>query len=274
MKGISPIVAVVLLIAISIIASVGVWYWVGTFTGKPVTPNVPGMITVNVLRPGEFLLVNVGTTTINASDLKTSSQDVHIYCPVEEVPPGAQIRCGLVGNNSSENIALFGDSVNTVLIPGNKVGRFLVKSWSYPNYDGWSNQSTSVCGRVGGMMGGYGNFGSGAYTYTTLTNLKPGDYTICFDWIKGDSWDSPDNGTLYINGQLVWSKHYSSSDGDDECGGSGHSWNHEKRYTVCLNYTLSSTSLTLNFSSTLDQSATDEWWGIDNIKVYLTKITE
>jgi len=34
-KGISPVIAVVLLIAISVIASVGVWYWVGSYTGKP-----------------------------------------------------------------------------------------------------------------------------------------------------------------------------------------------------------------------------------------------
>ena len=34
-KGISPVVAVVLLIAIAVIASVGVWYWIGEFTDKP-----------------------------------------------------------------------------------------------------------------------------------------------------------------------------------------------------------------------------------------------
>ena len=34
-KGISPVVAVVLLIAIAVIAAVGVWYWVGSYTSKP-----------------------------------------------------------------------------------------------------------------------------------------------------------------------------------------------------------------------------------------------
>ena len=34
-KGISPVVAVVLLIAIAVIAAVGVWYWVGAYTGEP-----------------------------------------------------------------------------------------------------------------------------------------------------------------------------------------------------------------------------------------------
>jgi len=34
-KGISPVIAVVLLIAISVIAAVGVWYWVAELAGQP-----------------------------------------------------------------------------------------------------------------------------------------------------------------------------------------------------------------------------------------------
>lgn len=34
-KGISPVIAVVLLIAIAVIAAVGVWYWVGGLATKP-----------------------------------------------------------------------------------------------------------------------------------------------------------------------------------------------------------------------------------------------
>ncbi len=34
-KGISPVVAVVLLIAIAVIAAVGVWSWIGAYTSKP-----------------------------------------------------------------------------------------------------------------------------------------------------------------------------------------------------------------------------------------------
>ena len=38
-KGISPVVAVVLLIAIAVIAAVAVWYWVSPMTGKPATAD-------------------------------------------------------------------------------------------------------------------------------------------------------------------------------------------------------------------------------------------
>ncbi len=46
MRGISPIVAVVLLIAISVIATVGVYYWIGSLTGKKATPNYKGQLLV------------------------------------------------------------------------------------------------------------------------------------------------------------------------------------------------------------------------------------
>jgi flagellin-like protein len=36
-KGIAPVVAVVVMIAIAVIAAMGVWYWVGSYTGKPAT---------------------------------------------------------------------------------------------------------------------------------------------------------------------------------------------------------------------------------------------
>ncbi len=43
-KGISPIVAVVLLIAIAVIAAVGLYFWVGGLATKQPTPNTPIVI--------------------------------------------------------------------------------------------------------------------------------------------------------------------------------------------------------------------------------------
>ncbi len=74
MRGISPIVAVVLLIAISVIASVGVWYWVGTLTEKKATPNAPavlqaqhiGVETVENIELSKVLVQNIGTGTVKS----------------------------------------------------------------------------------------------------------------------------------------------------------------------------------------------------------------
>jgi FlaG/FlaF family flagellin (archaellin) len=39
MKGVSPVVAIVMLIAISVIATVSVWFWINPMTGKPATAD-------------------------------------------------------------------------------------------------------------------------------------------------------------------------------------------------------------------------------------------
>lgn len=51
-KGISPVVAVVLLIAIAVIAAVGVWYWVGEFTDQPDTNTDVKTFTLTRCGPG------------------------------------------------------------------------------------------------------------------------------------------------------------------------------------------------------------------------------
>ncbi|MCK4327439.1 MAG: type IV pilin [Candidatus Diapherotrites archaeon] len=48
-KGISPIVAVVLLIAIAVIAAVGLYFWVGGLATKQPTPDTPNIITAQTV---------------------------------------------------------------------------------------------------------------------------------------------------------------------------------------------------------------------------------
>ena len=59
MKGISPVVAVVLLIAIAVIAAVAVWYWVSPLTGKPATAST----TQIGLSVEQCIVDGVGNTT-------------------------------------------------------------------------------------------------------------------------------------------------------------------------------------------------------------------
>jgi len=50
MKGVSPVVATVLLIAIAVISAVAVWYWVAPMTGGQPTPSTTqyGIVVTNV----------------------------------------------------------------------------------------------------------------------------------------------------------------------------------------------------------------------------------
>jgi flagellin-like protein len=69
-KGISPVVAVVLLIAIAVIAAVAVWYWVSPMTGKPATADTTQK-SVSITRcfsTGQYLEIrNTGGMTIPTS---------------------------------------------------------------------------------------------------------------------------------------------------------------------------------------------------------------
>ncbi len=71
-KGISPIVAVVLLIAIAVIAAVGLYFWVGGLATKQPTPNTPGTITAicsgaTNSHNGTLMVSNTGTTALSGS---------------------------------------------------------------------------------------------------------------------------------------------------------------------------------------------------------------
>jgi hypothetical protein len=134
----------------------------------------------------------------------------------------------------------------------------------YPSFSSWSNTSTSSCGSYN-MMGGYNIFGSGAYTQKTISNLPAGTYIIAFNYYHVDSWDG-ESGRAFWNGSQIWSRAHTTS-GDQICGGS---WgdsvglNYGMTYVV-VNHT--GGDATLKFDSTLDQGATDESWGVNNISV-------
>jgi flagellin-like protein len=75
MKGISPIVAVVLLIAIAVIAAVGLYFWVGGLATQQPTTAKPGVISANCAG-GTILVSNIGTASMNASSLLSTGAAV------------------------------------------------------------------------------------------------------------------------------------------------------------------------------------------------------
>ncbi len=78
-KGISPVVAVVLLIAIAVIAAVAVWFWVGPLTQKPaITTASQNQLVVEQCDTtnGKVKIRNAGALTISAVD---SSDHFRVY---------------------------------------------------------------------------------------------------------------------------------------------------------------------------------------------------
>lgn len=78
-KGVSPVVAIVLLIAIAVISAVAVWTWVGPLTSKPpmgsttqysltVLRCYPGTSTIDIKNTGGTRITGVTFTLINKTD--------------------------------------------------------------------------------------------------------------------------------------------------------------------------------------------------------------
>ena len=140
-RGISPIVAMVLLIAISVIAAVGVYFWIGQYTSKPGTPSMPEMMSISTIGNGKVMVVNLGQEPLNLTTLRTS--DPHVWVTMCEVNasdpvlgPGEQAVCDLLTNsgfNGSKTVEVYGNGTNIVALPVNEetADRSLVGWWSF-----------------------------------------------------------------------------------------------------------------------------------------------
>ncbi len=152
-KGISPIIAVVLLIAIAVIAAVGVYFWVGGIATKQPTPNPP--IVINAIVAGiykvgdtettEILVQNLGSRPLTTKCLQTSegwitNDGFHagLWCVMlnttsqsletKTIKPGEQAPCVLLNQTKAtlsgysnvihytKTIALYGKGTSSVTL--------------------------------------------------------------------------------------------------------------------------------------------------------------
>ncbi len=142
--------------------------------------------------------------------------------------------------------------------------------FQYPNYTGWVDNwgtppKTYEANETYHMMGGYNNYGAGAYTQYTISQLSACRCEVIFDYYYWDSWDDDEYGQLYANDNLIWSQ---SNTGATDIGNQGgNSWSEQLRREVRVVFDHSGGDLILKFTSTLDQSASNESFGVDNIKI-------
>ena len=67
-KGISPIVATVLLIAITVVSAMAVWFWLGNYTNQPVnTGQSFGTLTIKDCNGTSATVRNTGSVTLTAN---------------------------------------------------------------------------------------------------------------------------------------------------------------------------------------------------------------
>ncbi len=136
----------------------------------------------------------------------------------------------------------------------------------------WSATTTSTCGAWGTILGGYGVISGGELEISLST------YTIVHteSWVELaymalDSWDGE---TMYVavDGTTSWSSSQNnhSSSYSEVCGWDrGYYGSYDSRHEVSTTAAHTSTTLELVAGSTLDQGATDESFGIDDVYVWI-----
>ena len=135
---------------------------------------------------------------------------------------------------------------------------------------GWSAGSTNGCGKYGKILGGYKQFGQGAAPYKTVNAPIHTQAKLWLQYIRLDSWDN-EYGVVKIDGGQVWAKQGQANwtgGWNNKCGdfaypddewdlGSGWVGPH------------SAASVTVTVTSTLDQGADDESFGMDNVVLFV-----
>ena len=132
---------------------------------------------------------------------------------------------------------------------------------------GWTSSSskTSSCGSYGTILGGYNIYGAGAWAEVKLDNIGlHKSLKVEFDFIKIDSWDG-ESGQMLIDSKQAWAKSYIYHQGKQECGVGSNWYEQKERITAIVAHT--GNSATIRFTTTLNQSANDESWGIDNVVI-------
>jgi large repetitive protein len=133
---------------------------------------------------------------------------------------------------------------------------------------GWSSNTTSNCGSFGSILGGYTIFGSGASLNRNFSNLPPHtELNLSFDFIRIDSWDD-ETATLYVDSLPLWSNTGQWYSGANICGSSGAPQWLDELWPVDVTTGHSATSVSLQLSTTINQNADDESWGIDNFDLW------
>ncbi|MFC1643850.1 LamG-like jellyroll fold domain-containing protein, partial [Candidatus Omnitrophota bacterium] len=145
----------------------------------------------------------------------------------------------------------------------------------YGSTNGWAPEVTSTANGTT-ILGGYDNFGKDATAVKIYKNIPQEEITISFDYYYFDAWWN-NQAYLDINGQRVWAQtHYYYEDegglleetSDSPSYGREGSWKDWVQHVeLVYDNTGGSGTLELEFGSTLNNSATDASWGIDNVEV-------
>ena len=133
---------------------------------------------------------------------------------------------------------------------------------------GWSDTSTTSCSGWGTTVLG-GTDGSTTDTLSIdldLYGIGHNKIWVQLDYTAIDSWDG-ESASMDVDGRTLWSTTFSHTDASyDSCGDTGWPDQFER---VDESTTHTASTVTLSVDNGLDQSASDESMGIDNLEVWV-----
>lgn len=157
----------------------------------------------------------------------------------------------------------------------------LVAHDSWPGAVRWTSSmehmSVARCGHLGSMLGGYGALAAGYVEKTfDLSAAPPHDYIRAeLTFFKLGSWDG-EPARLYLNGRVAWSRQFWWDEGENVCGSTVHSRSYWRDKAVTMVGEISASTdhaflnqVVLRVTANLDESASNEAWGIQDVRVYV-----
>lgn len=126
--------------------------------------------------------------------------------------------------------------------------------------------STNCASTWSNLLGGYGNLGGGqeaAQTFSTFT-VPHTEARAELDYVVVDSWDNED-GIVEIDGAKVWRKGFQFYNAPSNvCGGN---WDDHGPQAVDETRAHTAANVTVRVTSSINQGAYDESFGLDNVRI-------
>ncbi len=112
MRGISPLISFVLLVAITIISTGALYFWAGGLAVTPAVTETQTSIQVHVYNSTVLKITNIGVTNTTLLALMETSAGDCDFDPATILLPGVTYNCTLA-TASSGDISVWADGVTT-----------------------------------------------------------------------------------------------------------------------------------------------------------------
>ena len=130
---------------------------------------------------------------------------------------------------------------------------------------GWSMTKITSCGAWGKMLGGFGAFAGGSFFINLQTPGDHGQARVKLDFRELDSSDN-EQGYVRVDGGNIWTVSLPHCGGPNVCGIDNCG---DSTWSVDQTVGHSKTSLELRVGSSLNEAATNESIGVDNVEVWV-----